>query len=169
MPKKYRRHFLKAKEAKLLLDKASERLKTDLNRLFKPKVVVELVETDFAEVFLINGRPLLVKAGNAFFPTLVFNEFFALAPKVVVDMGAVPHVCNGANVMAPGIIRFEGEFKDGDLVFVVDERHGKLLAVGEAVYDVDVAKTVRRGMVVKNIHFVGDNVWNFMKKLAAKA
>lgn len=169
MPKKYRRHFLKAKEAKLLLDKASERLKTDLNRLFKPKVDVELVETDFAEVFLINGRPLLVKAGNAFFPTLVFNEFFALAPKVVVDMGAVPHVCNGANVMAPGIIRFEGEFKDGDLVFVVDERHGKLLAVGEAVYDVDVAKTVRRGMVVKNIHFVGDNVWNFMKKLAAKA
>ncbi|MCK4474476.1 DUF1947 domain-containing protein [Candidatus Bathyarchaeota archaeon] len=169
MPKKYRRHFLKAKEAKLLLDKASERLKTDLNRLFKPKVDVELVETDFAEVFLINGRPLLVKAGNAFFPTLVFNEFFALAPKVVVDMGAVPHVCNGADVMAPGIIRFEGEFKDGDLVFVVDERHGKLLAVGEAVYDVDVAKTVRRGMVVKNIHFVGDNVWNFMKKLAAKA
>lgn len=169
MPKKYRRHFLKAKEAKLLLDKASERLKTDLNRLFKPKVNVELVETDFAEVFLINGRPLLVKAGNAFFPTLVFNEFFALAPKVVVDMGAVPHVCNGADVMAPGIIRFEGEFKDGDLVFVVDERHGKLLAVGEAVYDVDVAKTVRRGMVVKNIHFVGDNVWNFMKKLAAKA
>ncbi|MCK4424321.1 RNA-binding protein, partial [Candidatus Bathyarchaeota archaeon] len=132
-------------------------------------VDVELVETDFAEVFLINGRPLLVKAGNAFFPTLVFNEFFALAPKVVVDMGAVPHVCNGADVMAPGIIRFEGEFKDGDLVFVVDERHGKLLAVGEAVYDVDVAKTVRRGMVVKNIHFVGDNVWNFMKKLAAKA
>ena len=169
MPKKYRRHFLKAKEAKLLLDKASERLKTDLNRLFKPKVDVELVETDFAEVFLINGRPLLVKAGNAFFPTLVFNEFFALAPKVVVDMGAVPHVCNGADVMAPGIIRIEGEFKDGDLVFVVDERHGKLLAVGEAVYDVDVAKTVRRGMVVKNIHFVGDNVWNFMKKLAAKA
>lgn len=169
MPKKYRRHFLKAKEAKLLLDKASERLKTDLNRLFKPKVDVELVETDFAEVFLINGRPLLVKAGNAFFPTLVFNEFFALAPKVVVDMGAVPHVCNGADVMAPGIIRFEGEFKDGDLVFVVDERHGKLLAVGEAVYDVDVAKTVTRGMVVKNIHFVGDNIWNFMKKLAAKA
>lgn len=169
MPKKYRRHFLKAKEAKLLLDKASERLKTDLNRLFKPKVGVELVETDFAEVFLINGRPLLVKAGNAFFPTLVFNDFSALAPKVVVDMGAVPHVCNGADVMAPGIIRFEGEFKDGDLVFVVDERHGKLLAVGEAVYDVDVAKTVRRGMVVKNIHFVGDNVWNFMKKLAAKA
>lgn len=169
MPEKHRRHFLRAKEAKLLLDKASERLKTDLNSLFKPKVNVELVETDSAEIFLINGRPLLVKAGNAFFPTLFFNEVFALAPKVVVDMGAVPHVCNGADVMAPGIIRFEGKFKDGDLVFVVDERHGKLLAVGEAVYDADMAKTVTRGRVVKNIHFVGDNVWNSMKKLAANA
>lgn len=169
MPKKYRRHFLKAKEAKLLLDEASEKLKIDLNSVFNTKVDVELVETDFAEIFLIKGRPLLVKAGNAFFPTLVFNELFAFSPKVVVDMGAVPHVCNGANVMAPGIIRFEGEFKEGDLVFVVDERHGKPLAVGEAVYNADTAKTVKRGVVVKNIHFVGDKVWNFIRKLAAKA
>lgn len=91
------------------------------------------------------------------------------SPKVVVDMGAVPHVCNGADIMAPGIVCFEGEFKEGDLVFVADERHGKPLAVGEVVCDADTAKTVMRDVVVKNIHFVGDKVWNFMKKLAAKA
>lgn len=169
MPKKYRRHFLKAKEAKLLLDEASERLKTDLNGIFKTKVDVELVETDFAEIFLINGQPLLVKAGNTIFPTLVFNKIFASSPKVVVDMGAVPHVCNGADVMAPGIVRFEGEFKEGDLVFVVDERHGKPLAVGEVVYDADTVKIVMQGVVVKNIHFVDDKLWSFIKKLTAKA
>jgi PUA-domain protein len=165
MPKKYRRHFLKAKEARLLFEEALEWLKTDLNDLFNSKVSVELVETNFAEIFLINGRPLLVKARKTFFPTLVFNEIFASSPKVVVDMGAVPHICKGADVMAPGIVRFEGEFKDGDLVLVVDERHGKPLAVGKAVYDVNTAKTVTRDVVVKSIHFVGDNVWNFIKNL----
>jgi PUA-domain protein len=163
MPKKYRRHFLKAKEAKLLFEEVSERLETDLNNLFKSKVNVELVETSFAEIFLINGRPLLVKTKEIFFPTLVFNEILALSPKVVVDMGAVPHICNGADVMAPGIVRFEGAFRKGNLVFVVDERHGRPLAVGKAVYDVNEAKTVTRGVIVKIIHFVGDNVWNFIK------
>ena len=165
MPKKYRRHFLKTKEARLLFEEASERLETDLNDLFNGKVDVELIETNFADIFLVNDRPLLVKAKEAFFPTLVFDEILALSPKVVVDMGAVPRICNGADVMAPGIVRFEGEFEKDNLVFVVDERHGKPLAVGKAVCDVNTAKTVKRGVVVKSIHFVGDNVWNFIKNL----
>lgn len=168
MPEKYRRHFLREKEAKSLLEKASEKLKVDLKQILKAKVNFELVETEFAEIYLINNKPLLVKAGENVFPILFFNEFFALAPKVVIDMGAVPHVCNGANVMAPGIIRFEGEFRKGDFVFVVDEKHGKPIAVGEILYDMDAVKRVKHGIVVRNIHFVGDKIWNFAKKLAAR-
>ncbi len=167
MSKKYRRHFLKAKEAKSLLSKASKKLKVDLEQIFNVKVNMELVETDFAEILLINGKPLLVKAGESIFPILIFNKLFALMPKVVVDMGAIPHVCNGANVMAPGIVRFEGKFRNGDFVIVVDERHGKPIAMGEVIYDVDAAKKTTQGVVVKNIHFVGDKIWNFAKKLAA--
>jgi len=168
MSEKYRRHFLKAKEAKALLDRASEKLKVDFEQIFKAEVKVELVETEFAEIFLINGKPPLVKVGENVFPTLVFKEFFASAPKVVIDMGAVPHVCNGADVMAPGIVRFEGQFGKGDYVFVVDEKHGKPIAVGEMIYDVEVAKKVKQGIVVRNIHFVGDKIWNFVKKLTGK-
>ncbi|MDH5460051.1 MAG: DUF1947 domain-containing protein [Candidatus Bathyarchaeia archaeon] len=165
MSRKYRRHFLKAKEAKSLLSKASEKLKVDLEQIFDVKVNMELVETDFAEILLINSKPLLVKAGESVFPTLIFNKLFALMPKVVVDMGAVPHMCNGADVMAPGIVRFEGKFRKGDFIIVVDERHGKPIAMGEVVYDVDAAKKATQGVVVKNIHFVGDKIWNFVKKL----
>jgi PUA-domain protein len=164
MPRKYRRSFLKAKEAKSILSEASEKLKVDFNQIFKSKADIELVETDFAEIFLINDKPLLVKIEEKIVPTLVFNEIFALMPKVVVDMGAVPHICNGANVMAPGIVQFEGEFKKGDFLFVVDEKHGKTIAIGEAVYNLDVAKKATQGSVVKNIHFVGDKIWNFIKK-----
>ncbi len=169
MPTKYRRHFLKAKEVKSILRELSERLRVDFKQIFKSKIDLELVETDFTEIFLINGRPLLVRMEGKTFPTLAFNEIFALTPKVVVDMGAVPHVCNGANVMAPGIVRFEGEFRKGDFVFVADEKHGKTIAIGEAVYDIDAAKKVAEGVVIKNIHFVGDKLWNFVRKLAAKA
>lgn len=165
MSSKYCRHFLKTKEAKSVLSEASERLKVSFNQIFEGKVDMELIETDFAEIFLINGRPLLAKIDEKIFPTLVFNEAFALTPKIVVDMGAVPHVCNGANVMAPGVIKFEGEFKKGDFVIIADKKHDKIIAVGEAFYDYNTAKKIMKGIVVRNVHFVGDRLWNFIKKL----
>ncbi len=164
MPEKIRRHFLKAKESRDLLSEISERLKGDLGQIFEAKVNVEVIEAEFAEIFLINGKPLLAKVEGCVFPTLIFNEFLASASKVVVDMGAVPYVCNGANVMAPGIVRFDGEFSKGDFVLVVDEKHGKPLMVGEVLYAIEDARKVRQGIIVMNVHFVGDQIWNFIKK-----
>ena len=80
-------------------------------------------------------------------------------------MGAVPHVCNGANVMAPGIVRVEGDFGKGDLVLIVDEKHGKPLALGESLCDSGRARNTKQGVVVKSIHFVSDKIWNFAKSL----
>jgi PUA domain protein len=165
MPERYRRYFLKAKESKDLLDKASERFKVNFEQIFRNKAGVEVIETEFAEIFLINGKPVLSKTGENVYPTLVFKEFFDLSPKAVVDMGAVPYVCKGANVMAPGIKRFEGEFRKGDLVSVIDEKYGKPLAIGQVVYDAEEVKNVEKGIVVKNTHFVGDRLWNFLKEL----
>jgi predicted RNA-binding protein (TIGR00451 family) len=75
-------------------------------------------------------------------------------------------VCNGADVMAPGIVRVEGEFDKGDLVLVVDEKHGKPLALGESLSDSANARNTKQGAVVKNIHFVSDKIWNFAKTFA---
>jgi PUA-domain protein len=169
MPEKYRRHFLKEKETRTFLTKASEKLGLDLEQFLKRKVDLEVVETDFAEIFLLNGKPILARTEKNIYPTLVFNEYFAVAPKAVVDMGAVPYVCKGANVMAPGIRRYEGEFKKGEPVFVVDEKHGKALGVGEAVYDSEEARKVKQGVVLKNVHFVGDRAWNFIKEFVTKS
>jgi PUA domain protein len=159
---------LKAKETRTLLGDVLEKLGLDLKLIFKTKVDIELIQTESAEIFTINGKPFLVKTSDRIFPTLVFNEFIASAAKAVVDMGAVPYVCNGANIMAPGIRRFEGEFKKGDLVVVLDEKHGKPLAIGEVLYDANEAKKVSQGVVVKNIHFVGDELWKFIKTIETK-
>lgn len=165
MDGRHRRYFLKTKEAKLILSEASEKLEVDFTQIFNSEAAMELVETDFAEIFIIKSEPLLVRIGEKILPTLVSTERFDLMPKVVVDMGAVPHVCNGANIMAPGIVRFEGVFRRGDYVFVVDEKHSKTIAIGEAIYDVDAAEKTAEGAVIRNIHFVGDKIWNSIKKL----
>lgn len=169
MPPKYRRYSLKTKESKAVLERASEKAKVDLERIFSAKTRLESVETDFGEILLINYRPLLVKVKDYIFPTLFFKEIFASAPKVVVDMGAIPHVCSGADVMAPGIVRFEGTFGKDDLVYVVDEKHGKPIAIGETIHDSDTANKMSKGAVVKNLHHVGDKIWAAVKGLADKA
>lgn len=167
MSKKVRkRHFLRDKDAKALLDQAGEELKVNLEKFFSSQIKVERFETDFGEVFMINGKPSLFKKGEKLYPTLVFEEIFASTPKVVVDMGAVRRICNGANVMAPGIVRFEGSFGKGDLVFIVDEKHGKPIAVGEILYGDAEAVSIKQGVVVGNVHFVGDRIWRSIKELA---
>ncbi|MGB9676541.1 MAG: DUF1947 domain-containing protein [Candidatus Bathyarchaeales archaeon] len=166
MSKKFRRYFLKTKEVKTLADEASK-LGIPLETLLKEKANVEVVEFDEAKVYLLNGEPLLAKIGEKLFPTLLFTEYLENAPKVVVDMGAVPHVCNGADIMVPGIKHFTGEFKSGDFVLIVDEKHGKHLAVGEALLDKDVATATKHGKVVRNVHFVGDKIWNAIKRIGS--
>lgn len=167
MPEKHRRNFLKDKEAKALLAQASERLKTSTEQLLKAKANIELVETEHAKIYLVNGRPLIAKVSEELFPTLIFKDFLAIAPKAVVDMGAVPFVCKGANVMRPGIRRFEGDFAEGDFVFVIDEKHGKPLAVGEAIFGRAEAESATQGPVIRNVHFVGDKIWSLLKELTS--
>jgi PUA-domain protein len=166
MPTKQRRYPLKAKEAKQIVEEASKKLQLDLEALFGSKANVEVVESDVGEIYLIGGKPILFKSGDKVLPTLLFAEFTAKAPKIVVDMGAIPYVCKGATVMAPGIVRIEGEFGKGDLVLVVDMKHGKALALGESLMDADVAKVTKKGPVVKTLHYVSDKIWDYIKTIA---
>ena len=167
MPERYRRYFLKAKETKDLLKKASRSVKADLGHVFENEAKVEVAETDFVKIILLNRRPVLTLTDERIYPTLMSREFFLILPKVVVDMGAVPYVCKGADVMAPGIKGFDGEFEKGDLVFIADEKYGKPIALGEIAYDSEEVKNVKQGPVVRNIFFVGDRTWNFLKQLTA--
>ena len=165
MPQKQRRYSLKSKQAKQILNEVSERLKFNVEALFGSKANVEVAESAVGNVYLVNDKPLLFTADKNVLPTLLFQDFVSRAPKIVVDMGAIPYVCNGADVMAPGIVRVEGEFAKGDLVLVVDEKHGKPLAIGESLNDSASVRNIKQGAVVKNVHFVSDKIWNFTKTL----
>ena len=163
MPQKQQRHSLKAKQAKLILEEVSKRLNHNMEDIVGEKARYEIAETDSGDIYFVDGRPLLYGIGGRILPTLFFTELYDWLPKIVVDMGAVPYICKGADIMAPGIVRIEGEFSRGDLVLVVDVKHGKMLVLGEALYDGEDAKKVEKGAVVKSLHFVSDKIWDTAK------
>ena len=165
MPTKQRRYPLKAREAKKIVEETSKLLKFDLEDIYGLKPNVEVVDSDVGKIYLIDGKPILFKIGDRILPTLIFTEFTNKAPKIVVDMGAIPYVCKGATVMAPGIVQIEGDFGKGELVLVVDMKHGKALALGESLLDKENAKNAKNGPVVKTLHYVSDKIWDYIKIL----
>ncbi len=159
------RHSLKEKEARRLLNNFSQKLYADPKKLFGDKLRVEVAENQGIEVIFVDGKPLLAKVHNSLVPTLIFDAVLESLPKIVVNMGAVPYICNGADVMAPGVVRVEGEFKKDDFLLVVDERHRKPLMIGTSLFDSDAMKGLKQGKIVKNNHYVSDKLWNFIKKM----
>ncbi|MCK5627989.1 DUF1947 domain-containing protein [Candidatus Bathyarchaeota archaeon] len=164
MPIKYRRYTIRSKEERKILKKISERLKFGIEMIMKKDSRIEILETNLFQILLVNKKPLLFKTENRYYPTLLFKEIFDVSPRIIIDMGAISHVCNGANIMAPGVVGFKGSFLEGDIVLVVDEKHGKPIAVGEVNYNAKDLKNLKRGVVVKTLHYVGDKVWSLAKE-----
>ena len=115
-----------------------------------------------SEVILAAGEALLFRSIDKVFPTLKSLDRIPLK-RVVVDMGAVPHVANGADVMAPGVVSADGGITLGEGVAIVDERHGKPIAVGQALVPGAEMQGLK-GKVIKNLHYVGDEMWRFQAK-----
>lgn len=119
---------------------------------------------------IIDKKDIVVKEENLIYvnnecmffddeiPTLKLLLKKDLLKKVVVDMGAVKFVTSGADIMRPGIVKFEESKKD-DYVAIIDEKHNKPLAIGKMIYDSEEAVNIEKGKVVKNIHYIGDEIW----------
>lgn len=155
MPAK--RH-LKDKEARLLLRELLE-LYPSSEHLLKSAEVFEELALDGNFVYFVDGKPLILRTGAGLLPSLKFEEFNNSLPKIVVDMGAISHVTNGAHVMRPGIREFKGDFASGSLLVIVDEKHGKAIALGRADMDSGSMRSQAKGRVITNLHFVGDEFW----------
>ncbi len=134
---------------------------------FDRKASWEAVKIDRErEIYIVNGLPAFIRIGEELYPTVVCVERrMTLLPKVIVDMGAVPYIVNGADVMMPGVVRIEGSFKGGCIVAVSDEKYGRILAVARSLISSDVASEISTGRGFKNIHHVGDVFWKIMKNL----
>ena len=164
MEKKLHKYSLRDKETKKFLLEANASLGINIEQFFGSKIRIEVLKNDMDEIFILNGRLVLARFGGTLFFTLTFTELFSQFPRIVVDMGAVPYVCNGADVMAPGVLSIIGDFKEGALLIVVDERHNRPLAVGTALFNSEEMKNKKHGKSVKIIHYIGDRLWQKLRK-----
>jgi len=165
---KTRRCSIKLKDSKKLFLEISKRLNFNFEVLFSFKSKVEIVEISSVKLYIVEGKPLFFKISQLVMPTLLFDKFYSTLPRIVVDMGAVPFVCKGANIMVPGIVRVEAEFEKDKLVVIVDEKHGKALAIGESLYASNEIRNMKQGIVITNLHFVSDKIWTAAKALIEK-
>jgi len=159
---------LRKKDRRLFLNNVSERLGLNIESMFGSKPLIEIVETLKGKVYVIDGRPLIIESGGNTFPTLKFEEYVSCLPKVVVDLDAVPHICNKADVMGPGIVDVQGEFKSENLVNIIDVKNRKSIAIAKSIYDSTTSANLKKGKIFRNLHCIGDEFWIVSKEIEEK-
>ena len=150
---------MKKQLSKSEIKELNEQLKQKYNlEFFEKKDNVVLFEDGFKSV-LKNNVPVFFWHENNWLPTLkslLHNNFLK---KITIDMGAVKFVASGADVMRPGIVEIDSTIIKDEVIAVIDSTHKKPLAVGLALFSGKEMQEMKQGKVIKNLHYVGDEVW----------
>jgi len=156
------RHRLKRREIR---DIQSDLKETFTGDFLNEEVSVETGNVEGIKIIFVDDEPCFMIHENKIVFTL--HGLRKYKPKenfVVVDMGAVKFVTNGADVMSPGIVDADENIVEGDQVWICDEKHHEPLAVGVAVMKGDKMISEEKGKSVRIIHYIGDLLWNLVAK-----
>ena len=152
-----KRHRLRQKEIEGLSSQLDAALGAST---FGVDDTVDKAETPDFEIVFVDGVPLAIVAdGEAFLTVRGLLKYGAKNRYVTVDMGAVPFVANGADIMGPGVVDADPDIGVGDLVWIRDEKNLRPLAIGRASATAAEMRDKPKGKVVSSIHHVGDRLW----------
>lgn len=151
-------HNLSKSDISAIIDKMTKQWHIELS---KSKTLI-LHEIDDNTRLITGDNITSIQIGDSYLPFLSETALLEKFPKAIVDVGAIKFVCNGANVMRPGIKKFT-EFQKDDIICVVDEVHSKFLAVGKALVSSSEMSNIAKGEVVKNLHYISDKYWEAAK------
>lgn len=125
----------------------------------------QCAEPEEGAIFVTLDSFEFVKAGETFFPYLGSPATLALFPAALVDEGAIRFLLNGADVMRPGIRKFDDWGAAGKMVVVREEKKERGIAVGPSIVTSAEAQGMAKGGCIKNLHHVGDKYWNLHKSV----
>ena len=132
-----------------------------------PKQKVEIMWlTDKYPVMYVDDVPILFEFEGKWLPLLKLVMANNPYKKITVDMGAIRFVAGGADIMRPGVVAIEEGISSGDIVSIVDQKFGKVLAIGIALFNSADMRAATSGKVVKNAHAAGDKLWELLKPAA---
>lgn len=152
-----KRKRMRAKEIKAMSQSLEDVLGVPV---FGEDDAVDLAESSDFDVVFVGGDILgIVVDGTPFLTVRGILRYRPEKRSVTVDMGAVPYVTNGADVMGPGIVDADESIAEGDMVWIRDVKNGAPLAVGRALRSGAELKSKAGGKAIKTIHYVGDKLW----------
>ncbi len=114
------------------------------------------------DIIYVNDAPSFLKLKDNFIPSLkllISLKKDEIPRRIVIDMGAVPFISKGADVMRPGIKEVGSQIEKDGPVIIIDEKHGKPIAVGIAMYSSEEISSMKEGKVIKTLHYIGDKIW----------
>jgi PUA-domain protein len=159
-----KRHLLKKREQKAELEKIETDFGSTIGLDTKAQLESGILD-DGSRILLLDGDILFFESEGRFVPTLrALLGGIIHIPQISVDMGAVKFVVNGADIMRPGITHIDDEVRENGIVAIVDERHGKPLAVGISMLSASALRAATSGKVVKSVHHINDELWDFGKQ-----
>ena len=127
---------------------------------------VEIIEPEPGLRFLvIDGAHTFLEKEGLLIPFVGSQQTLVLLPSVYVDDGAIKFVLKGADVMRPGVVRYDQWGEKGALVVVRDERKGRGLALGRAEVSSQEMAAQTKGVSVKSLHHAGDRFWESHKRI----
>jgi PUA domain protein len=156
------RHRLKSKDIR--------EIQYELEKNFNDKIIddnskVEIGDFEDIKLIFIDGNPcFMINESKIFLTLLGLNKFNLKKNYVVVDMGAIKFVTNGADVMSPGIVDADMDIEKNNQVWICDETHHKPLAIGIALISGQEMIDSKKGKAIRTIHYVGDLIWNYVAK-----
>lgn len=152
-----KKHRLRKKE----VEKLSKILNDTFDKnIFTGNEIIDQADVEGNTVLTINNEVLVLIINDK--PFLTLKGLLKYNPEkkyVTVDKGAVKFVCNGADIMAPGVVDADSSTKKNDLVWVRDETHKKPLAVGIALMSAEEMINKKDGKAVLSMHYIGDKIW----------
>lgn len=153
-------HPLSKSDSNDILESIALQWKIEVPRL---KTLVKYEIDD--ETAMITGEGFMaIKNGETYLPFLSETSLLEKFPKILVDAGAIKFVCNGANIMRPGIKKFDNFEKD-QIICVAEETHNKFLAIGKSLVSSEEMANIAKGEVVKNLHYISDKYWESAKTI----
>jgi len=158
--RKMKSNLISKSETAKLLEKISKRWNISF-----PKIKNLRVHQISEQAQIITGNEMkILSIDDEYIPFLSETELLKKFPYVMVDMGAVKFMCNGANVMRPGIKKYS-DFEKDNMVCIIEESQNKFLAVGKALVSSQDIGTMEKGEIIKNIHYISDKYWEIGKTI----
>ncbi|MDH5403694.1 MAG: RNA-binding protein [Candidatus Heimdallarchaeota archaeon] len=154
---------LSGKDVKIILREFEEFIPDLANLLPKKGKTYRYINDKKESAIVVDHKEIMfIELKNQTIPSLRLLKTTKFSfPTVVVDIGAIRFVTNGADIMRPGITQISEEVTEANLVVILEEKNKTPISVGQSKYDAVDLKNMNAGKCIRNLHYLTDEWWNF--------